>query len=138
MAVANALHRAGWDVWTPLFAAHSRIDLLAVGTAGVQRIQCKSASIRPGGVFFRTCSNTGNHPVDHRGQVDAFGVYSPSLDAVYLVPIDDVPRRGALLRLEPTRNGQMAGVRWAADYLVEGPDRSRNVQGGAGVGAPTG
>jgi hypothetical protein len=94
---------------------------MVVGPAGPLRLQVKSASVRPGCVYFRTCSNTKNHPVDYRGEIDAFGVYSPVQDLVYLVPIDDCPVRGASLRLDPTRNGQSAGVRWAADYLVGPP-----------------
>ena len=48
--------------------------------------------------------------------VDYFGVYCPDTDAVYLVPITDVPDRGACLRVKPTKNNQAKGVRWAMDY----------------------
>jgi hypothetical protein len=42
-------------------------------------------------------------------------VYCPDTDAVYLVPITDVPDRGACLRAKPTKNNQAKGVRWAKD-----------------------
>jgi PD-(D/E)XK endonuclease len=46
-------------------------------------------------------------------------VYCPDTDAVYLVPIKDVgPRTSAYLRVEPAKNNQAKGVRWAADYQV--------------------
>jgi hypothetical protein len=32
--------------------------------------------------------------------------------AAYLVPIADVPDRGACLRVKPTKNNQAKGVRW--------------------------
>ena len=43
---------------------------------------------------------------------------SPDTDAVYLVPITDVPDRGACLRVKPTKNNQAKGVRWAKDYVL--------------------
>jgi len=39
----------------------------------------------------------------YRDDVDYFGVYRPDTDDVYLVPITDVPDRGACLRVEPTK-----------------------------------
>jgi hypothetical protein len=53
------------------------------------------------------------------GQVDAFAVYCPELDAAYLVPIRDVPARQlAALRLERPGNGQTDGIRWAQAYAL--------------------
>jgi hypothetical protein len=74
-----------------------------------------------GSLYFHTCSHTGNEPADYRGQIDAFGVYAPQLHLVYLVPVTEAPLRGCTLRLEPSRNGQQAGIRWADDYLVGPP-----------------
>jgi hypothetical protein len=46
-------------------------------------------------------------------------VYCRDTDAVYLVPIKDVgPRTSANLRVEPAKNNQAKGVRWAMDYEV--------------------
>jgi len=44
----------------------------------------------------------------------------PDTGAVYLVPITDVPDRGACLRVKPTKNNQVKGVRWAKDYVLGG------------------
>jgi len=38
-----------------------------------------------------------------------------------LVPVDQAPVRGCCLRLEPARNNQQAGIRWAVDYLIGPP-----------------
>ena len=105
----------------PLFDAHGRVDLVADRGDGLLRLQCKTARLLDGVVVFRTCSNTRNQPLDYRDEVDAFGVYSPTLDRVYLVPVDEVGIRGASLRVEPVRNGQSLRVRWAADYLIGPP-----------------
>lgn len=122
MAVASALQRSGMEVFAPLFAAHSRIDLIAADPPmRLVRVQCKTARLTGDVLFFRTCSNTANLPVDYRDEIDAFGVYSPDLNEVYLVPVGEVSIRGCHLRLAPARNGQRTGVRWAADYLVGPP-----------------
>jgi hypothetical protein len=121
MAVAAALHRAGWEVFVPLFAAHSRVDLIACRGGEPVRIQVKSGRRLGGAIYFRTHSNTGNRPADYSGEVDAFGVYAPALDSVYLVPIADVAGLGCTLRLEPARNGQRAGIRMAEHYQLGPP-----------------
>lgn len=119
--VAYALERSGWSVFLPFFAAHSRIDLIAVGPSGAAtRVQVKTARLGQDGtvVVFRTCSNTRNLPATYDGEVDAFGFWCPELQRAYLVPIDDAPSRGGHLRLTPAANNQTHGVRFAADYEI--------------------
>ena len=121
MAVASALQRSGMEVFVPIFAAHARVDLVVQAAAGLLRVQCKTARLLRGSLYFRTHSNTGNIAVDYRAQVDAFGVFSPDLELVYLVPIEHTAPRGCNLRVETPMNGQRHGVRWAADYLIGPP-----------------
>jgi hypothetical protein len=121
MAVASALHRAGHEVFVPLFAAHGRVDLVATWRGGLARLQVKSARLVKGALMFKTCSNTRNQPSDYRSEIDAFGVYAPELDLVYLVPIESTSIRGCSLRVDAPRNGQRSGIRWAADHLVGPP-----------------
>jgi PD-(D/E)XK endonuclease len=54
------------------------------------------------------------------GEVDFFGVYSPDLERVYLVPIEAVAsyKREMWLRLEASRNGQVNGTNLAAKFLL--------------------
>lgn len=119
--VAYALERAGWCVYLPHLAAHARIDLIAVRGDDLLRLQVKTSTVRDGALFFRTCSKTGNVPIDYRGQIDAFGVYSPDLDRVYVVPIGVTATRRCYLRLEPTKSGQVKGTRLAADFELRRP-----------------
>ena len=70
------------------------------------------------GRYFRTASNTRNTPKDYRGQVEFFGVYCHDRRETYLVPVEDVPLRGAQLRLTVPRSSQSKGIRWARDYLL--------------------
>lgn len=116
--VAYQLTRAGWDVFLPAFASHARVDLVAVQGSRVLRVQCKTSRLAKDVVSFATCSNTGNEPRCYDGEVDAFGVYSPELDKVFLVPIDGMPTRRCHLRIGPALNGQRRGIRYADDYEV--------------------
>jgi hypothetical protein len=109
------------EVYLPFFGAHSRVDLVATSATEVLRVQCKTSRIIDGVVYFRTCSLTANVHLDYRGQVDAFGVYSPEHDLVYLVPVDDAPLQACHLRIDATRNNQRTGIRWASDYLIGSP-----------------
>ncbi len=55
----------------------------------------------------------------YKGEADYFGVYSPEMSKVYLVPVDDVPIGSkAILRLHATKNNQQKGVKWAHDYEI--------------------
>lgn len=122
LAVATALAKAGRLVFVPFFSPHSRVDLVYLDDLGrARRVQCKTSQLVGGRLTFWVCSNTGNKRKDYRGDVDEFGVYSAALGQVYLVPVNHVPATQACLRLEPTRNGQGHGVRWAANYLLGPP-----------------
>ncbi|MBK5223721.1 MAG: hypothetical protein JJE52_12800 [Acidimicrobiia bacterium] len=116
--VACALVKAGWSVYVPMFAPHSRVDLVADVAGRLLRVQVKSARLVRQAVTFTCCSYTANIPKEYVGEVDVFGVYCPSLGMSYLVPIGDVPTRLCTLRLVPPRNNQVQGVRWAADYEI--------------------
>jgi hypothetical protein len=80
------------------------------------RVQVKTARRVGDAIVFRTCSNTANVPRDYRGEIDAFGVYSPELDQVFVVPVAATGLRSCSLRLSPARSGQQNGVRLAADF----------------------
>lgn len=119
--VAYALERAGWSVYLPHLAPHSRVDLIALRGERLLRVQVKTSVVRRGAVAFRTCSNTANVRRGYDGEIDVFGVYCPELDRIYLVPIGDVPTRECSLRLTPARSGQVRGIRLAADYELRAP-----------------
>jgi hypothetical protein len=130
--VARALRLAGVDVYVPLFNPAGRVDLVVDGPDGLHRVQCKTSSRRGDVIIFRTCSNTGNLPLDYRGEVDAFGVWPPDLEQAFLVPAELLGTRTCSLRLGPAANGQSKGVRWAQDHLIGGdpPFRSPRSPGG--------
>ncbi len=122
LAVATALTKAGHPVFTPFFNGHGRVDLIFEDAVGqLKRVQCKTSRLRDGCIAFRTCSNTRNIPADYRGQVDVFGVYSPELNQVFIVPIEDVRTRNGFLRVDHPRNNQASNIRWAEPYRLGPP-----------------
>jgi len=119
-----ALKSAGYAVLLP-FGENTRYDLVIDDGERLARVQCKTGRLRGGAVRFATCSTYVHHrrPVaprrDYQGQIDFFAVYCPESEAVYLIPIDDIPTRvqGAL-RVAPPLNNQSANVRFASDYEI--------------------
>ena len=130
-AVLGALACAGKQVLVP-FGGQRRYDLAFEEGDRLVKVQCKTGREVNGVIVFHTYS-LGRGPMrDYRGDVDVFGVYCHSRGEVYLVPVEALPLRTATLRLEPTRNQQRAGVRWASDYLLA---RHVHVSGCSGLSA---
>lgn len=120
VAVVLQLMRAGYDVSRP-FGDNARYDLMIDDGARLLRVQVKTGRLRAGTVQFATSSSQlhrGRGRRHYRGACDVFAVYCPDLDAVYLVPVDAVGAVESRLRIDPPRNGQAVGVRWAADYKL--------------------
>lgn len=71
---------------------------------------------------FKTSITDARRPLGdggYAGQIDAFAVYCPQIERVFLVPIEAVRTRiGARLRLDPTKNGQAWNIPWARDFEV--------------------
>ena len=84
------------------------------------KAQCKTGRLRNGAVQFRACSTNGftGESRGYKGQVDVFLVWCRELNTIYEVPVDACGKLRASLRVEHTRNGQKAFVRYANDYLV--------------------
>jgi hypothetical protein len=123
MEVAVALVRSGRAVLRPLSSA-CRYDMLLENKDGTfTRVQCKTGVLRNGSVVFRLYRVSGHDTrrVPYLRDIDAYGVYCPALERCYLVPVAAVAGQTdmACLRLEPARNGQVRGVRVAADYEIK-------------------
>ena len=75
----------------------------------LQRVQLARPPSEPKGAVRRA----------YLGQVEYFGVFCPETAGVYLVPIEAAQlRRQGALRVVAPRNGQRAGIRFAAEYLI--------------------
>lgn len=122
LAVMLALEHAGYPFLVP-FGENTRYDLVIETGDRLARVQCKDRPPSPGSSSVRglQCVRAPPHPArarrDYHDQIDYFAVYCPETDAVYLVPIGDIPVKvqGAL-RVEPPRNNQRRRIRYAAEY----------------------
>ena len=117
IAVIAALVEAGLRVLVP-FGGYHRFDLAFENGDRIVKVQCKSGRQSKGVIVFSTADHTVGVSRDYRGEADLFGVYCHERREVYLVPVEDVPLRGAHLRVVPPLNNQKAGIRMAAKYLV--------------------
>jgi hypothetical protein len=124
LAIMLALHEAGYGLLVP-FGENTRYDLVIDDGIRLGRVQCKTGRLRSGSVLFNSCSSYAHHPNprvvkrDYQGQIDYFAVFCPETRQSYLVPIADVTTRySAVLRIDPPRNNQRIGVRFAADYEI--------------------
>ena len=119
--ILTSLAKAGYTVLLPFGVTRYDLAIDDRRGSGIKTVQCKTGRIRKGCITFATCSR---HTLTHvrtgyRGQVDYFAVWCPEReDDTYLVPVNDVGQVEAWLRIEPSKNGQSSGVRWAKDYLV--------------------
>jgi len=118
--VLAALVARGFDVSIP-FGGGQPYDLIVdLGGTSLLRVQCKMGWAGGGCVRFNARSTDHGHgPRSYRGLADIFGVYFPPSRSIFLVPIVAVAEFEGRLRLEPTRNNQRRGIRFAADYATD-------------------
>jgi PD-(D/E)XK endonuclease len=123
LAIMAAFHEAKIPIYLP-FGENTRCDLIAEIDGRLVKVQCKTGRVVSGSVTFPTVSSYAHHPNpklvkrDYVGDVDAFAVYCRETTGVYLVPIEEVPRRQCWLRVDPARNKQTKRTRPAADYEI--------------------
>ena len=119
-AVLRALTTAGMHVLIP-FGDGLCFDLAVVAPDGrILRLQVKSGRVRKGCVEFNASgTDHGRGRLHYRGRADVVAVYEPSLDRVFIVPVDDCPSFKGYLRLDAPRNHQRRRVRLAEDYSLE-------------------
>jgi PD-(D/E)XK nuclease superfamily protein len=124
LAIMLALNEAGYALLVP-FGENTRYDLVIDDGSRLSRVQCKTGRLRSGAVTFNVCSTYAHHPNprvvrrDYHGQVDYFAVFCPDNRRAYLIPIAELPlRKQGRLRVDPPRNNQRLGIRFAADFEI--------------------
>lgn len=122
--ITAAAIQLGLTVLRPLCEGR-RYDIVIDLEPELLRVQCKLARRLPGvlcvGLQANRCTPGGYMSTSYTSaEVDAIAAYSPELNRCFLVPIDEACGRRAIhLRLDPTRNNQAEGIRWADDYELE-------------------
>jgi hypothetical protein len=111
------LLKLGYSVSMP-FGDNQRYDLIWDDRTRLWRVQVKTARVVGGCVVFNVASTNGFTGVktSYHGQIDLFMAYSPDLDRVYRVPIEEVGRNEVRLRVDPPRGVVISTIRWAKDY----------------------
>jgi len=139
-AIAAAAIELGLIVLRPLCEG-GRYDLIIDLEPELLRVQCKVAQRLSGVLLVRVktnrCTPGGYISTSYTAaEVDAIAAYSGDLHRSFLIPISEATGRRAIhLRLDPTKNNQAQGIKWARDYdLASMIDtlRSRNRVEGAG------
>jgi len=121
--VLAGLLRAGYRPLVPFGGGH-RYDLAFDQDGVLRRVQCKTGHlVANGGAISFHVSNAQGHYSNRRrasyhGDADFFGIYCPGVEGVFLVPIEEVGRSTARLRLAPATNGQGSGIRMAETYRI--------------------
>lgn len=129
-AVAHAALRTGLNVYRPM-AEGGRCDLIFEAGDRLLRVQCKWASRQGDVVIVRAYSSRRTRDgMLVRGytdrEIDGVAAYCPETERCYFMPIAFVgSRKQILLRLAETRNGQRAGLNWAAKFDFAAIDWSR-------------
>jgi hypothetical protein len=136
-AVLHRLIQSGIGVLVP-FGGGLSFDLAAVvpPDGRVLRIQVKCGRVRQGCVRFNACSTDhGTGRQSYEGRADVIAVFVRETNGLFIVPVAECPSRLGLLRLNPPRNNQRRGIRFAEDYSFESWfDR---LAGGPGQGSST-
>jgi PD-(D/E)XK endonuclease len=120
-AVVVAALKEGLEVYRPV-AEGGRYDLILGTPSGLLRVQVKWANLRRSAVVVRTysCRRGATGMIVRKyseDQIDAFAGYCAALDRCYLVPARlAVAHREIWLRVEPARNNQQVGIRWAQQF----------------------
>lgn len=121
-AVLKELLRLGLPVSVP-WGDNQRYDLVVDVYGKLLRCQVKTASLRGGTLRF-SCRSTYRVEgeiiqKDYHGDIELFLVYSPDLDNVYVVPVEDTGVANVWLRIKPGKAIGKHPARNADDYLAE-------------------
>lgn len=122
-AIAAAYLKAGACVFLPI-GNQAGYDMVVEYKSRLLRVQCRTGRLRAGAIRFNLSTMEKiwrTRRVRHRptaATVDVFAVYCPDNDTTYVVPNDGMCTREVALRLDPTKNGQTVGVRWARDFKL--------------------
>jgi hypothetical protein len=121
LKVAVKLNDAGISSSFPIGDYH-RYDLILERNGMFARAQVKSRKSRNGILyisFWNKSTNNGKNTQKryHPGQIEAFIIYNPLNDSIYIVPPEMLLQKKSIwLRLEPPKSNQKKGIQWAYEY----------------------
>ena len=121
VAVMLEFLKLGYNVLTP-YGDCERYDFVTDINNNFYRIQVKTSKIEDGKIIFNTASThyVNGKCVHHSYTKEEVDYLSTFYDGkCYLIPVEECGGRQTSLRFNPTKNGQIRGVKWAKDYELE-------------------
>ena len=119
--ILNRFTRLGLQCYLP-YGDLEQCDMVVSFKGNLKRIQIKSVySIRNGVIKIDIRSHNETQSYKYNSdKIDFIAVFSYELDRAYLIPISDIENQTeCCLRVVPTRNNQVSGIKWADDYILE-------------------
>lgn len=111
-----ALKRGGWTILKP-FGHEQAYDFVAEKNGEFKRVQSKNGRLDGGSIDVTVCTHgsSGGVRTYSSDEIDSFGVYCPETDSVYLVPVEEAPKKNMRLRVEESSSHN---VRMARKYEI--------------------
>ena len=120
------LYDSGCEILLP-YGDNQKYDIVIEYKKQFYRIQCKSANptYKEDGtidfISFRTSWQSGHQSNERvhysKEEIDFFATYFEG--QCYLIPVEETASRQKVLRFAPPKNGQVKGISFAKDYLME-------------------
>ena len=114
----------GIPVYLP-FGDNEKADLVAEFNGKLNKIQVKtSIKAENGKMVFDITSSTQHRKngVKHiytSNEIDYFACYNIDRECILLFKVDEVPNTTITIRYEKPKNGQITGIRFEEDYLID-------------------
>ena len=121
VAVMLAFLQQGYNVLTP-YGNCERYDFVVDINNRFYKIQVKTASDQNGKIVIPTSSTnySGGKWIRNKYTDEEIDFFATTYNnQAYLIPIVDCGGREISLRYEPTKNGQISGIKWLKDYKLE-------------------
>jgi len=98
---------------------------IVVESGDFVRVQIKTGRVRDGCILFHSQSthtnSNGTVCDDYVGDIDLFAIYTPEIDKIHLVPIEDIGDSRMRLRVRPPKIAlSMSRINWAKNYEFRG------------------
>ena len=114
--ILRELIRNGYRVSIPFMGMNQRYDFIVDNGSNLLRAQCKTGKLTEGKIIFNGCSVDKKQSRRYTDEVEIFLVYCPDTDKVYWLPIEEITSDKPYLRVDPPKNGQTKGIRWAVQF----------------------
>lgn len=123
LRVAEAFLNRGYQVSQPL-VSDSRYDFIVDIKGQLLRIQVKTGTIKEDGAYIEFATSTSHTntsgTINKSYSADEIDYFATICNGECLViKVTECGTRAQRLRLQPTKNGQVIGIKFAKDYTID-------------------